>query len=777
MTRRTGGWAASLAVAASLALAPAAFGAEVSNNGGTLTVTAGPDVTNNFNVFPQGDDIVVDDQFDNDNFILAPNSGCTDATDGDENKIICDLTPDDPEGDSANGGYTATLFNLGDRGDSINNSVDLPTTLNGGDGDDGLFFYPGSDDGAPGTLNGDAGNDDIQSGEGAQTINGGSGNDAGFDCNWFFCGPRPLDAGDGDDTINGGDGNDAIADSRGDEFMGMFGSGDGDPNGNDKLNGDAGNDLVCDGQGDETITGGADGDQVGRAGGGGGGIGCSGSSSPGRGTNTIDGGTGDDLVYGGTDADLLRGGEGDDDLYGSPGNDRAEGGAGDDAFEEDFDSYLREGEEGSFDFIDNEGDLGADVYLGGEGRDFVEYDSRNLDDNDREDDINLTLDGIADDGTTGEGDNAGADIEDASTGDGDDSVVGNALSNDIDSNRGDDSVDGRGGDDLIEGGEDRDAVTGGDGNDEVFGDEEDDCCDGAADVVDGGAGNDNLFGQEGNDTLRGGDDNDALYGGVGSDDISGGGGSDFVDFTGSQARVNVSLDDVANDGFTGEGDNVRSDVEDVIGSEANDDITGSTLPNTLSGGEGNDTIRSRDLVSDIVICGPGVDTALVDDLDIVDTEGEDRCERIEVVATPKPTVQGPTQTQTQTTPGPAVPGPTVVKDPPRVAPRGLTALVTPARDRKFPYRFTTRGTLSLPAGMSPAQGCKGVITVQIKRGKKTISTRRVDVKPNCTYSVAASFAVKSRVPRRGTLRIRARFNGNNVLLPARAKEVRVRYGR
>ena len=764
MTRRTIGgrslYGALIASALSLALAPSALGATLDADAaaGELRYTAGANRSNDVDFSRDGDDIIVQE------FRATDTSPDTNATDEDPITATADSgCVQDPDGNAfryrCTGAYTSTRMDMLDLNDDAQNFVALPTLINGGTGNDNLEFLPAGADGAPGTLNGEDGEDRIDSGEGAQTLNGGPGRDF-------------MDPGDGDDIVNGGADDDYINDRRGDARL----DGDLDPNGNDRLNGEDGDDTVCDGEGNETISGGAGNDFLGSPAGLDNGRGCGEGSRTARtrGTNVIDGGADDDAIFGGRDADSMTGGDGDDDLYGSPGDDRADGGAGDDSFFDTNRFFFDAAGTGS-EF--NNGDEGNDTYIGGPGRDFLDYEDRDIDENGEDDDMRFTADGLANDGSPGESDNAGADIEDLETGSGDDTVVMGDVANVVDTNSGDDSIDGRGGDDTLEGGEDRDTVNGGAGNDDLFGDEEDDCCEGAPDVLDGGAGNDNLFGQEGNDTLRGGDDNDALYGGVGSDDISGGGGSDFVDFTGSQARVNVSLDDVANDGFTGEGDNVRSDVEDVIGSEANDDITGSTLPNTLSGGEGNDTIRSRDLVSDIVICGPGVDTALVDDLDIVDTEGEDRCERIEVVATPKPTVQGPTQTQTQTVPGPTVVTPPVVTNAPRVAPRGLTALVTPARDRKFPYRFTTRGTLSLPAGMSPAQGCKGVITVQIKRGKKTISTRRVDVKPNCTYSVAATFAVKSRVPRRGTLRIRARFNGNNVLLPARAKEVRVRYGR
>ena len=50
------------------------------------------------------------------------------------------------------------------------------------------------------------------------------------------------------------------------------------------------------------------------------------------------------------------------------------------------------------------------------------------------------------------------------------------------------------------------------------------------------------------------------------------------------------LDDVANDGLAGEGDNVDSDVENITGGAGKDTLTGSNAANTILGGGGSDTI-------------------------------------------------------------------------------------------------------------------------------------------------------------------------------------------
>lgn len=58
--------------------------------------------------------------------------------------------------------------------------------------------------------------------------------------------------------------------------------------------------------------------------------------------------------------------------------------------------------------------------------------------------------------------------------------------------------------------------------------------------------------------------------------------------------VEVSLDDLANDGGGGEGDNVKPDIEELIGTIARDKLTGSAGPNTLWGRGGHDELFGGD---------------------------------------------------------------------------------------------------------------------------------------------------------------------------------------
>jgi|GEM_PF-4576077 len=131
-------------------------------------------------------------------------------------------------------------------------------------------------------------------------------------------------------------------------------------------------------------------------------------------------------------------------------------------------------------------------------------------------------------------------------------------------------------------------------------------------------------------------------------------------------------------------------------------------------------------------------------------------------------------------PPPAAVPPPPPPPPPAVAVvrrRGsLGASVTPARDLTAPFVFRTSGRLTLPSGMTRAQGCNGRVSVQIKRGGTTISTRRVFLTRSCTYSVRVSFSSRVRFRTSTRLKFTARFLGNARLFPttAPARFARVR---
>jgi Ca2+-binding RTX toxin-like protein len=240
--------------------------------------------------------------------------------------------------------------------------------------------------------------------------------------------------------------------------------------------------------------------------------------------DTINGGNGNDSIQGGPGDDTIRGFGGDDFLSDSIGNDVVYGGDGAD--------LLAEGS-------------GADVLFGDGGVDTVYYGDA------RRNPVFVSLDGLANDGEAGEGDNVGVDVENVSGGSGDDTIIGSALPNRLIGGGGTDTIQGLGGDDVLDG--------------------------------------------------------DHLDGGPGADTMSGFGQSDVVDYSGRTQPVNVTLDGVANDGEAGEGDNVQPNVENVLGGSGNDTLVGSANANMLVGGAGNDTITGQG-GSDTLRGGGGNDT-------------------------------------------------------------------------------------------------------------------------------------------------------------------------
>jgi RTX calcium-binding nonapeptide repeat (4 copies) len=123
---------------------------------------------------------------------------------------------------------------------------------------------------------------------------------------------------------------------------------------------------------------------------------------------------------------------------------------------------------------------------------------------------------------------------------------------------------------------------------------------GGGDRLIGGESDDRLVGGPGDDVLIGAAGTDTLEGGLGGDWLSGGPGVEWVRYEDRSAPVSVTLDDRPGDGEAGEGDDVRSDIENVSGGTAGDVIVGSAGPNQLRGGAGDDTL----------IGGEGADTLL-----------------------------------------------------------------------------------------------------------------------------------------------------------------------
>lgn len=129
------------------------------------------------------------------------------------------------------------------------------------------------------------------------------------------------------------------------------------------------------------------------------------------------------------------------------------------------------------------------------------------------------------------------------------------------------------------------------------------------DVLLGSADADTIIALGGDDVVAGGHGDDAFlsFARDGADDYHGGPGRDLLMYTGRTAGVNVSLDNVRNDGEPGEADQVRSNVENLTGGSGNDTLASRGAFSVLDGGPGNDTLLGED-GPDTLIGGPGRDT-------------------------------------------------------------------------------------------------------------------------------------------------------------------------
>jgi Ca2+-binding RTX toxin-like protein len=357
--------------------------------------------------------------------------------------------------------------------------------LTGGDGNDNLAGGPGPD-----RINGDAGNDTVDGGSEDDILRGGDGDDSVLGAGEADRveggrGNDTLDGGVGPDRFDGGSGRDtADYSSRSNPVLVDL---DGNPDDGEADEGDnVPNDVevVVGGSGDDRLTTiiGKSRTLIGNAG--------NDALNAGRGADSLDGGDGDDILSGGLSNDSLDGGPGTDtadfsysfnavdvnltsgasrivrghtgprrriesdalrsieNVTGSSKDDRLIGDAGPNALL---------GGSGS-DTLSGGG--GPDLMAGGAGRDLASYASR-------PGGVAVALDGQANDGSPGEGDNVMPSTETVIGGRGRDTLIGNDRPNGLAGGAGDDLVIGLGGADRIVGGLGGDRIDAGAGSDRV----------------------------------------------------------------------------------------------------------------------------------------------------------------------------------------------------------------------------------------------------------------------------------------------------------------------
>jgi Ca2+-binding RTX toxin-like protein len=401
------------------------------------------------------------------------------------------------EGDDSLDGGTEDDALVGEGGDDSLHGGSGTDELTGGPGSDSEFGGDGDDEIGtswslvPGVVQRDDGDDTIDGGPGNDVLNGGPG---ALQVTSFLTSLRNIDEGpevpqqNGTDSLHGGVGRDTVTYVKRATPVVLTLDGqanDGGPGERDRIGADV--ESVVGGSGDDTIAGSASNDEV----------------DGGKGSDTIDGGPGDDslsggrgdegrdwilgadgndtlsglngpdrvvggggrdVVAGGGGEDDLEGGDGDDAMTGGPGGDALAGGLGNDELNgsdplllgADGPDDLR-GEEGTDSLHGGDGDdqlaggPGPDALHGGSGLDTADYSVA-------EGPLAISLDGRANDGEEGEGDNFDSDVEAARGGSEDDVLSGDARANVLAGGSGEDFLEGGTGPDRLDGNDDNDAI-------------------------------------------------------------------------------------------------------------------------------------------------------------------------------------------------------------------------------------------------------------------------------------------------------------------------------
>ncbi|MEW5249958.1 hypothetical protein [Microbulbifer discodermiae] len=483
-------------------------------------------------------------------------------------------------------------------------------------------------------VEGNNSNNTLQGTERADTIDGKGGNDT-------------IYAGDGDDVIIGGSGADALYGQGGNDTFIVEGN-DGSA---DRFDGGEGFDQILGGSGDDSIrisvfSGSATVERIDGAGGYNAIYGTSANNTLDF-SNTellniafIDGLGGNDTIYGSPGSDKIIGNSGSDNLYGNAGDDifyisgldsgadRVSGGAG-------FDRVI--GAEGDdwFRFSVFSGDARVEAIDGGDGSNRIIGTS-----------ANNTLDfrGVS-----------LLNIARLDAAEGNDTLYGSSIADEIVGGLGSDRLYGEGGDDrfLLTGGDTGfDVYSGGEGDDWLLGSPGDDIFrlsvfSGAAtvEVIDGDGGDNRIIGSSanntldftntrllsieridaaaGNDTVYGSAAVDRIEGGVGSDVLYGNGGADVFLLTAGDTGFDQYRGGEGSDRILGSsgGDEIRlsvfsgdARVEIIDGAGGNNRILGSSANNTLDfsdtqldnifaidAGAGNDTVYGSQQADRIMV--------------------------------------------------------------------------------------------------------------------------------------------------------------------------------
>jgi hypothetical protein len=102
----------------------------------------------------------------------------------------------------------------------------------------------------------------------------------------------------------------------------------------------------------------------------------------------------------------------------------------------------------------------------------------------------------------------------------------------------------------------------------------------------------------------------------------------------------------------------------------------------------------------------------------------------------------------------------------------LTVKRKPARDRKAPFKYRIYGSVN---GGPKSVSCAGKLAFVVKRGKRKVQTRTINVPRNCKYSVTLRYSAKKLKAKKGTLSISVEWKGNDRLAPSK-HATKLRFG-
>ncbi|CAI8832909.1 serralysin [Pseudomonas sp. IT-P258] len=203
-----------------------------------------------------------------------------------------------------------------------------------------------------------------------------------------------------------------------------------------------------------------------------------------------------------------------------------------------------------------------------------------------------------------------------------DTLRGNAAANLLSGGAENDTLDGGAGNDVLNGGTGADGMTGGDGSDLYYVDNASDvvvetnatASTGGSDMVYSSLGaytlSDNVENGRllatGGAALTGNSLNNTLYDGTGNNVLNGGTGVDSASWLYAGSAVTVSLAVTTAQATGGSGADTLIAIENLIGSNYNDKLTGNAAANLLNGGSGNDTLDGG-AGNDVLDGGAGLD--------------------------------------------------------------------------------------------------------------------------------------------------------------------------